>query len=31
VRLQRTGKGWTLTQYVYASLGIALTVTRVCT
>src|SRR5688572_10602675 len=27
VRLQRTGKNWTVTQYVYASLGIALTVT----
>ena len=29
VRLQRTGKGWTLTQYVYASLGLALLVTVV--
>src|SRR6187551_3334857 len=29
VRLQRTGKGWTLTQYVYASLGLALMVTVV--
>lgn len=29
VRLQRTGKSWTVTQYVYASLGIALTVTAV--
>src|SRR6478735_3685994 len=29
VRLQRTGKGWTLTQYVYASLGLALLVTAV--
>jgi tight adherence protein B len=29
VRLQRTGKGWTVTQYLYASLGIALTVTAI--
>jgi tight adherence protein B len=27
VRLTRTGKGWTVTQYIYTSLGIALTVT----
>src|SRR5690606_22803498 len=27
VRLQRTGKNWTVTQYIYASLGIALAVT----
>src|SRR5690606_16812338 len=26
VRLERTGKAWTLTQYLYASIGIALTV-----
>jgi tight adherence protein B len=26
IRLQRTGKGWTLTQYFYASLGIALAI-----
>jgi predicted signal transduction protein with EAL and GGDEF domain len=26
IRLQRTGKGWTLTQYLYASLGIALVI-----
>jgi tight adherence protein B len=29
IRLQRTGKGWTLTQYLYASLGIALVVTAI--
>jgi tight adherence protein B len=29
VRLQRTGKGWTLTQYIYGSLGLALAVTAV--
>jgi len=29
VRLQRTGKNWTITHYVYASLGIALAVTAV--
>lgn len=29
VRLQRTGKNWTLAQYFYASLGIALTVTAI--
>jgi tight adherence protein B len=29
LRLQRTGKGWTLTQYFYASLGIALAVAAV--
>jgi len=29
VRLQRTGKGWTVTQYVYASLGLALAVTAI--
>ena len=29
VRLQRTGKGWTVTQYMYASLGIALALTAV--
>jgi tight adherence protein B len=29
VRLQRTGKGWTVTQYIYASLGIALAVTAI--
>src|SRR6187551_783913 len=29
VRLQRTGKSWTVTQYIYASLGIALTVTAI--
>lgn len=29
VRLQRTGKSWTVTQYMYASLGIALTVAAV--
>ncbi|HYD25483.1 MAG TPA: type II secretion system F family protein [Croceibacterium sp.] len=29
VRLQRTGKGWTLTQYFYVSLGIALAVTAI--
>jgi tight adherence protein B len=27
VRLSRTGKGWTLSQYMYASLGLALAVT----
>ncbi|MBV1686621.1 type II secretion system F family protein [Novosphingobium sp. G106] len=27
LRLHRTGKGWTLQQYVYASVGLALTVT----
>src|SRR5687768_1962969 len=27
IRLDRTGKGWTLSQYLYASLGIALAVT----
>ncbi len=27
LRLHRTGKGWTLTQYLYASLGLALAVT----
>jgi tight adherence protein B len=27
LRLHRTGKGWTLSQYVYASLGLALTIT----
>ena len=27
LRLHRTGKGWTLTQYMYASLGLALTIT----
>ena len=27
LRLHRTGKGWTLTQYLYASLGVALTIT----
>ena len=27
LRLHRTGKGWTLAQYLYASLGLALTVT----
>jgi tight adherence protein B len=27
IRLQRTGKGWTLSQYLYASLGVALAVT----
>ena len=26
LRLHRTGKGWTLTQYLYVSLGIAVTV-----
>ena len=29
VRLERTGKGWTLSQYMYASLGIALAVTAI--
>ena len=29
VRLTRTGKGWTVTHYIYASLGIALAVTAV--
>ena len=29
VRLERTGKGWTMSQYMYASLGIALAVTAV--
>src|SRR6187551_3197331 len=29
VRLQRTGKGWTVTQYLYTSLGIALTITAI--
>ena len=29
VRLDRTGKGWTLTQYMYTSLGIALAITAV--
>ncbi|HEY6817160.1 MAG TPA: type II secretion system F family protein [Croceibacterium sp.] len=29
VRLQRTGKSWTVTHYVYVSLGIALTLTAV--
>ena len=29
VRLERTGKGWTLSQYWYASLGIALVVTAI--
>ena len=29
VRLERTGKGWSLSQYWYASLGIALTVTAI--
>ena len=29
VRLQRTGKGWTVSQYIYASLGLALTVTAI--
>ena len=29
LRLQRTGKGWTLAQYFYASLGIALAVAAV--
>jgi tight adherence protein B len=29
VRLQRTGKSWTVTQYMYASLGIALMITAV--
>ena len=27
LRLHRTGKGWTLPQYLYASLGVALTIT----
>ncbi len=27
LRLHRTGKGWTISQYLYASLGLALTVT----
>jgi tight adherence protein B len=27
IRLERTGKGWTLSQYCYTSLGIALTIT----
>jgi len=29
IRLQRTGKGWTLSQYVYVSLGIGLTLAAV--
>lgn len=29
LRLERTGKGWTLSQYCYASLGIALAVTAI--
>jgi tight adherence protein B len=29
IRLQRTGKGWTLTQYMYVSLGIALAVAAI--
>src|SRR5688500_16615875 len=29
IRLDRTGKGWTLTQYMYASLGIALAITAI--
>ena len=29
VRLDRTGKGWSVSQYMYASLGIALTVTAI--
>jgi tight adherence protein B len=29
IRLQRTGKGWTLSQYCYASLGIALAITAI--
>jgi tight adherence protein B len=29
IRLQRTGKTWTLAQYIYASLGIALAVTAI--
>ena len=29
VRLQRTGKRWTVTQYLYTSLGLALTVTAI--
>jgi tight adherence protein B len=29
VRLQRTGKGWTVSQYLYTSLGIALAITAV--
>jgi len=29
VRLERTGKGWTLSQYWYASLGIALAITAI--
>ena len=29
VRLQRTGKGWTLSQYFYASLGIALVIAAI--
>ena len=29
IRLARTGKGWTMSQYMYASLGIALAVTAV--
>ena len=29
VRLERTGKGWTLSQYGYASLGIALAITAI--
>ncbi len=29
VRLQRTGKSWTVTQYMYASLGIALAITAI--
>src|SRR6187551_2425103 len=29
VRLQRTGKSWTLSQYLYASLGIALVISAI--
>ena len=29
IRLERTGKGWTLSHYLYASLGIALAITAV--
>ena len=29
VRLERTGKGWTMSQYCYASLGIALAITAI--
>ena len=29
IRLQRTGKGWTLSQYLYASLGIALAIAAI--